>query len=303
MSSKAVAPDGSRRFLWLFALAWAGGAIAYVPFLTILLPLKVVALAGEDSVTVLGIITFFGAIAASVGNILFGWLSDRSGTRRPWIVAGLLLSQALLILVSLSKDPWTTLALVVCWQLALNMMLGPLSAWAADHVPRNRTGRLGGLMALSPALGALSGVIVTFPGLAGADQRLWLVALMVVACVLPAILFVEPVQPGGSDTALPTGGRQASAVTMWFARLLVQIAEAALFAYLLLYFRSLDPLLEESRVARLFSAVLAAAFPIALLAGRWADRSARPALRPLRSRRSPGASGRRSSGRCRRSSG
>jgi hypothetical protein len=136
-------------------------------------------------------------------------------------------------------------------------------------------------MALSPALGALSGVIVTFPGLAGADQRLWLVALMVAACVLPAILFVEPVRPDASDTALPTDpGRQASAVTMWFARLLVQIAEAALFAYLLLYFRSLDPLLEESRVARLFSAVLAVAFPIALLAGRWADRSSRPA-RPL----------------------
>ena len=281
MSSKAVAPDASRRFLWLFALAWAGGAIAYVPFLTILLPLKVVVLAGEDSVRILGIMTFFGAIAASVGNIFFGWLSDRSGTRRPWIVAGLLLSQTLLTLVSLSKDPWTTLALVVCWQLALNMMLGPLSAWAADHVPRNRTGRLGGLMALSPALGALSGVIVTFPGLAGADQRLWLVALMVAACVLPAILFVEPVRPDASDTALPTDtGRRASALTMWFARLLVQIAEAALFAYLLLYFRSLDPLLEESRVARLFSAVLAVAFPIALLAGRWADRSARPA-RPL----------------------
>ena len=42
------------RFLWLFALAWAGGAVAYVPFLTILLPLRVVAIAGADSVRVLG---------------------------------------------------------------------------------------------------------------------------------------------------------------------------------------------------------------------------------------------------------
>ena len=68
----------STRFPWLFALAWAGGAVAYVPFLTILLPLRVVAIAGDDSVRVLGLITFFGALAASVGNILFGWLSDRS---------------------------------------------------------------------------------------------------------------------------------------------------------------------------------------------------------------------------------
>ena len=112
------APDGTRRFLWLFALAWAGGAIAYVPFLTILLPLRVVAIAGEDSVRILGIMTFFGAIAASGGNIVFGWLSDRSGTRRPWIAAGLLLSQTLLVLVSLEQGPVDDLALVVCWQLA-----------------------------------------------------------------------------------------------------------------------------------------------------------------------------------------
>jgi MFS family permease len=67
---------------------------------------------------------------------------------------------------------------------------------------------------------------------------------------------------------------------MWLARLLVQIAEAALFAYLLIYFRTLDPGVDESRIARLFGAVLAAAFPIAILVGRHADRSSRPA-RPL----------------------
>ena len=276
MTETPVATSETRRFLWLFALAWAGGAIAYVPFLTILLPLRVVAISGTDNVQLLAIITFFGAIAASVGNIVFGWLSDRTGTRRPWIVAGLILSQTLLLLVPLSKDPRMIVALVVCWQLALNMMLCPLSAWAADMVPRNRTGLLGGLMALSPALGALSGVVVTFPGLAGADQRLWLVAFMVVCFVLPAVLFVGPSPPATSGGAASTERpRLPFAVTMWLARLLVQIAEAALFAFLLLYFRSLDPGIGESRVARLFGAVVVAAVPIAILWGRWADRSAR----------------------------
>jgi MFS family permease len=67
---------------------------------------------------------------------------------------------------------------------------------------------------------------------------------------------------------------------MWLARLLVQIAEAALFAYLLIYFRTLNPGVDESKIARLFGAVLAAALPIAIFVGRRADRSARPA-RPL----------------------
>jgi MFS family permease len=277
--SREKAPDTGNRFLWLFALAWAGGAVAYVPFLTILLPLRVVAIAGDDSVRVLGFITFFGAVAASVGNILFGWLSDRSADRRPWVAAGLLISLTLLVSVPVGRDPFSIVALVVCWQLALNMMLGPLSAWAADRVPRHKTGFLGGLMALSPALGALSGVIATVPGLADATQRLWLVAAMVAACVAPVILFV-------GKTPVPTaddreqGPPRRFAARMWLARLLVQIAEAALFAYLLIYFRTLDPGVDESRIARLFGAVLAAAFPIAILVGRHADRSSRPA-RPL----------------------
>jgi MFS family permease len=271
----------TQSFLWLFALAWAGGAIAYVPFLTIWLPLRVVDLTVADSVRTLGLITFCGAIAASVSNISFGWLSDRTGTRRPWIGAGLVLTAALLVLMARARDPSATLALVVCWQVALNMMLGPLSAWAADRVPRHKTGLLGGLMALSPAFGALSGIIVTIPGFANSEQRLWLIAAMMCACVIPALLFIRnapsapDIQKG--DAVRP---RLRFAITMWLARLLVQIAEAALFAYLLLYFRSLDPAIDESRVARLFGAVLAAAVPLAILVGTFADKSSRPA-RPL----------------------
>ena len=276
MKAEPGGPAQLKRFMLLFALAWAGGAVAYVPFLTILLPLRVVAMAGESSVQLLALITFCGAIAASVGNILFGWLSDRTGRRLPWVAAGLGLTILLLFAVSQARTPAEMVAVVVCWQLALNMMLGPLSALAADNVPARKTGLLGGMMALSPAFGALSGVIVTIPGLAGADRRLDLVALMVAACVVP-ILLVAPGQERASvrQDIAETDERRPFPVLM-FSRLLVQIAEAALFAYLLLYFRSLDPGIEESRIARLFGAVLAVAVPIAIVAGRWADRIDRP---------------------------
>lgn len=271
---------GTQSFLWLFALAWAGGAIAYVPFLTIWLPLRVISIAGPNSVRTLGLITFCGAIAASVGNISFGWLSDWTGTRRPWIATGLTLTAVLLVLMGQAGDASTVLALVICWQLALNMMLGPLSAWAADRVPRHKTGLLGGLMALSPALGALSGIIVTVPGFASAQQRLWLIAAMMCACVIPLIF----ARRASADSEVPrtqlVRPPRRFAITMWLARLLVQIAEAALFAYLLLYFRSLDPAIDESSVARLFGAVLLLAVPLAILVGTVADKSSRPA-RPL----------------------
>ncbi len=275
MKDHSRAPAELKRFMLLFALAWAGGAVAYVPFLTILLPLRVVGLAGGSSVRLLALTTFCGAIAASTGNILFGWLSDRTGRRLPWIATGLVLTTALLLGVSLARSPVELIVVIVCWQLALNMMLGPLSALAADNVPARKTGLLGGLMALSPALGALSGVIVTLPALGGPDQRLGAVALMVVACVLPVLFFGKGREAPHASIAAEDERRPFPFV-MWLARLLLQIAEAALFAYLLLYFRSLDSAIEESRIARLFSAVLVLAVPVAMLAGRWADRSEHP---------------------------
>ncbi len=54
-------------FLLLYALASAGGAMAYVPFLTIWLPGRVTQLAGSADVQTLGYVTFSGAIAASIG--------------------------------------------------------------------------------------------------------------------------------------------------------------------------------------------------------------------------------------------
>jgi len=274
----------SPRFLWLYALAWAGGAIAYVPFLTILLPIRITAVAGDENIRWLAFITFSGAIAASAGNILFGWLSDRSRSRRPWIATALVLNVGLLLAMTLVVAPLALLGLILLWQLALNMMLGPLSAWAGDCVPRSQMGLLGGLLAFAPGMGALAGVLITVPGLAGPNGRIALVGVLIVACVAPVLLFGRPLTvPVAGDAAVPeseSGGGPDFArrpfVAMWLARLLVQIAEAALFAFLLIYFRSIQPGISESFIARLFCLVLVAAVPVALTAGRWADRTQRP---------------------------
>lgn len=284
MTAEASEPRQSTRFLLLYALAAAGGAIAYVPFLTILLPVRMTALAGQGDIQALGYVTFFGAIAASTGGVLFGWLSDRTKNRRGWIVAGLILTTALLLAVPLAEDVPTLIAIIVGWQLALNMMLGPLSAWGGDLVPDHQKGLLGGLLAFSPALGAVSCAFVTIPGLADADGRLALVGLLVAGAVLPVLLFGRPrpfpelsIPSSAASTDEPA--RPVTIVArMWFARLLVQIAEAALFAYLFFWFRTIDPAITDSETAQLFSLVLTVAVPLALLAGRWADRNDRPIL-------------------------
>ena len=271
------------RFLWLYALAAAGGAVAYVPFLTIMLPLRMNDISEGQEIQSLAYAAFAGAIAASITNIAFGWISDRTGVRRPWIAGGLVLSSLLLVSMQFVQTVPALVAMIVIWQCALNMMLAPLAAWAGDCVPDHQKGLLGGLLALSPALGALSGALVTVPGLAAQDTRLVLVAILVALMVGPALLFARPLpmpqlmEKPETEEAVASQPHTTVA-RMWLARLLVQIAEAALFAFLLFWFIAIDETTTDNDTATIFSLVLGISVPLAMFVGRWSDRSQRPIL-------------------------
>ena len=272
------------RFILLYALAVAGGAVSYVPFLSLLLPVRVAAIAGGETISVLAAIAFFGAIVASLGNIAFGWASDLTGNRVPWIVSGLLLSSSLLLAIPAAETAFDLVVLIAFWQLALNMMLAPLSAWAGDLIPDNQKGLLGGLLAFAPAVGAASGALVTIPGLADASTRFILVALLTIVMVLPVILFGRPKSMPHltvpSNRTVPNGelSIRNTVSRMWLARLLIQIAEASLFAYLLIWLVSVDDSVTDNDTAKIFTIVLSLAVPTALMVGRWSDRIRRPLL-------------------------
>ncbi len=285
----------SGRFLTLYALASAGGSASYAPFLTLLLPARAAEMAGAGAVQMLSYAAFLGAVAASLSNIAFGWASDRTRNRRGWIVAGLALSCALLVSMQFIDTLPRLLAAICVWQVALNMMLAPLAAWAGDTVPDNQKGFLGGLMSLAPGTGAMVGAIVTLPGLATADQRLVLVAVIVSAMVLPAVfwgnpkpmpqLTGDPVRPATARSQpvpppRPANRPAATVRRMWLARLLMQISEAALFAFLFLWLRDLNPRISDHHTATIFTLVTLGAAPLALTAGRWSDRQERP-MTPL----------------------
>ena len=270
-------------FLALFALAAAGGAVAYVPLLTVLLPQRIADLQGGEDVAALAQVGFLGAVMASIANIGVGMLSDRVRMRRPFVIAGLLLSNALLLMVGTASSVAQIVVLVMGWQVALNLMLAPLMAWAGDCFPDEQKGVLGGALALSPALGALAGSLVTWDGLVAPSARLGLVAVLVSALVLPAVLLgkgrVRPglVAPVPAPTE-PVPVRERVVLRMWAARLLVQVAEGGMFAFLLYWLRSIAPGYPENGAANIFSLVLVAAVPLSLMLGRWSDAHARPIL-------------------------
>ncbi len=273
-------------FLLLFALAAGGGSIAYVPLLTVLLPLKITELTGTEDVPALAQVTFFGAIIASIANIVFGMLSDRSGTRLPWILGGLFTSTLMLLAIGQATSVQQLIILVMIWQVGLNLMLGPLLAWAGDCFPDSQKGTLGGALSLAPAMGAIAGSLVTFEALVGVEYRLFLVAVLVVSLVLPVLIVGKGrVRPELMQADVETDNvhvphDRSTLVRMWGARFLVQISEAGLFAFLLFWLRSLSDGIHENTAANIFSIVLIVSVPLSLWLGRWSDRKGKP-IRPL----------------------
>ncbi len=290
-SDSIPARQQSARFLILYALAVGGGSASYAPFLTLLLPARLVELFGDQAVQVMAYSAFFGAIAASISNIAFGWASDRTRSRRGWVLAGLVLSCGLLAAMRAGETMAQLIAMIVVWQIALNMMLAPLAAWAGDVVPDQQKGLLGGMLSLAPGLGALVGAGITLPFVAGGGTRLWLNAALVAFMVAPVLIWGRPRRmPQLTAESRDTGKDTIDAVVvsqsslpvwrMWMARLVVQISEASLFAFLFLWLRDLDPSRAENDAARIFAFVLFAAVPLAIAGGRWSDKTNRP-LAPL----------------------
>lgn len=267
-------------FLLIFALANAGGVIAYLPLLTLLLPMKIEAVAGEARIELFTATVIAGAIAASLSNILFGWLSDRSvargGGRRRWMAIGIVATLLSFACVVIAASPAEIILSIIFFQAAVNALLAPLLAIMADEIPDAQKGMAGGLLSLAnPVASAVSAILVSMSALDEAS-RFAIVSLAIAACAAPLLLVRARPIPA------PTAARPAVVMLrrdlaiVWGARLLVQVAGNALSLYLLYYFESIapdqSPLTMASRVGHLLTIAYIIPLPIAVLLGRLSDR-------------------------------
>ncbi|MBB4616116.1 MFS transporter [Sphingomonas abaci] len=281
-------PLRSRTFLSVMALANVGGVIAYLPLLTLLLPIKVERLSGDARIGLFTATVVAGAIAASLSNILFGWLSDRSvargGGRRGWVAGGLIATAISYAGIALASTPTALVVAVVAFQAAVNALLSPMMAIMAEEVPDAQKGIGGGLLALgNPVASGVSALLVG-QALLPEGGRFAAVPVLVAACMMPLLLT-------GRRSAAPRDARSADAplarrdlVLAGVARLLVQIAGVVTQTYLLYYFESVTTLAEWAMLPARIGHLLVVAFliplPLALLLGRLSDltRRRKPAL-------------------------
>ncbi|KQS54388.1 hypothetical protein ASG17_12195 [Brevundimonas sp. Leaf363] len=262
----------------LYGVAVAAGVVSYAPFLTLLLPMKIEGLA-EDKIHWLSMATLLGAGVASLTNIGAGWLSDvslkRGIGRRRWMLAGLVATLFSYGVLWLCQTPAAVVAGVVAFQMAVNLMLAPLSALIVDETPDGQKGLAAGVAAAVYPVGMLAGVAVTASPTLGEGVQFMMIGGAVALGLIPFILKRAPApvpasspQPMAAATSRQLGG-------VWLARLLIQVAGNVLFAYVYFYFESVagseDPSEVAGRVALLSAVVAAVGAPAALVGGRLSD--------------------------------
>ncbi|MCI7458050.1 MFS transporter [Actinomyces urogenitalis] len=230
----------SLTMLGLFS-AWFGP-------IQVLLGLQASQVAPGHKEATLSLVTGLGALVSTLGNPVFGALSDRTtsrfGRRLPWIAGGLALGAVGLVVLASARG---VAGMVVGWclvQAFLNATFAALNASIADQVPVERRGLVSGLIGVAQTAGLVAGA-----GLAaavGSTRTGYLVlAVLVVALGLPHVL-------GARDLRLPDGAprptlrhvmagfvpplrRYPDFGWAWLTRFLVNLGNSTGTLYLLYY--------------------------------------------------------------------
>jgi MFS family permease len=179
-----------------FAFAQLALFVALLGPVTVSMAIKVTAVVGAgNAAAAQGVILGVGAIAALLGNPIFGRLSDRTtgrwGRRRPWMVGGAIGLAASLFVIAIANNVPT---LVVAWfvgQLAANACFSAYLATIADQIPPRQSATitaLGGVMQNVGVLAAVylaSALTTNMIALFMVPAAIGVVGMVVYALVLP----------------------------------------------------------------------------------------------------------------------
>lgn len=176
----------------IYALAQVGAFVAFIDLLQVVTPIKAAAIAPGNKTAVLSDVMIVGAIAASVSNIIFGAVSDRTtsrfGRRRPWMIAGLVGVMVSYALVALAGTPLMLGLAIVLFQIAFNMFYAPFGAVVADRVPNRQKGLVSALIGVGFAAGDLVSAGLVTPIRHGLVPGLACLGLTVMVLIAPCAL-------------------------------------------------------------------------------------------------------------------
>lgn len=152
----------SPAFVFVLGFAQFGLFVALLGPVIVSMALKVNSLTPDPTArtSALGLVLGVGAVAAFAGNAVFGRLSDRTtsrfGRRRPWLIGGVLVMAAALLLISQAQS---VALLAVGWflaQLGANAAFAPFIATLADQLPERQYAKVSAMVGIMQNVGILA---------------------------------------------------------------------------------------------------------------------------------------------------
>lgn len=193
-------------FIAAYTLAQIGAFISFMPLFQVLLPLKAEAIDPAGKALLLSQVAFYGALVASVSNLLAGAISDRTmsrfGRRRPWMVVGALGAAAAYMVIMAARTPEALIAGVMLFQLTFNLMFSALVAVMPDRVPDAQKGRVAAFLSLGNPIGTMAGAVLIGGLLVSEVTRYMAITLVLLITLAPFALKLDD-RPFARDARPP----------------------------------------------------------------------------------------------------
>ncbi len=141
----------------------------------------------------LGLIEGVAESVASFAKLFSGYLTDYIDRRKPLVVAGYFVANAVKPLLALATSWWHILLIRFTDRLAKGVRGAPRDVMVAESAPKGRLGAAYGLIQSMDSAGAIAGPLTAFFLLAhyGMRRVFWAAAVPGVLCVLVALLGIR----------------------------------------------------------------------------------------------------------------
>ena len=203
-------PDAPTKLIVAMALAMLGAYLTILTPVIVSMSIRVAQIAPDDKSAALSTVLSVGAVLALIGNPFFGAMSDRTtsrlGRRRPWLLGGMLVGSAGLLIVSLGGNIPTLTAGWALAQLRHRRDPGHAHRPAADQIPPQQRGKVSGILGLMTSVAILAGSALA-AALAGDAVLMFMVpALIGIATIV--LLVGDPEGPPRGEGTLRAVRRQ-----------------------------------------------------------------------------------------------
>jgi len=160
----------------------------------------------------LGLIEGVAESVASFAKLFSGYLTDRIERRKPLVVAGYFVANAVKPLLAVAGAWWHILLIRFSDRLAKGVRGAPRDVMVAESVPKERLGSAYGLIQSMDSAGAIAGPLAALVLLTcyGIRSVFWAAAIPGALCVIVALFGIRETKRGASENSAPRSAKKSA---------------------------------------------------------------------------------------------